>query len=289
MTYKFEGDITKLDLNADHYNDQNALFFADCARLAYEPESIIQQVMQNELGFKHFHFFANLNLGKKTSTEAFIASNEEMIIVAFRGTQEITDFLTDATFKLEDGPVGQVHRGFKRGLNEVWDNDDVSMKSYLERCQDNNQSIWFCGHSLGAALATLAAANYALKDNVSNASSIKGIYTIGQSRVGNSTFATAFDAILATKCFRIVNNSDAVPMLPPLGLLLKYKHVGQLCYIDSDGGLQLTRSWWNKILDIAKGIHEDLGVVGFDGLKNHKSAEYIAALKKIKEASFSPK
>ena len=34
--YNFQTDLTKLDLNSNSYNGENALFFADCSKLAYE-------------------------------------------------------------------------------------------------------------------------------------------------------------------------------------------------------------------------------------------------------------
>jgi len=223
LIYDLQGEIGKLSLGAAGYNGENALFFADCAKLAYEPKKTIKHVMQEQLKFNNFHFF---DVGK--STQAFIAGNDKMIVVVFRGTQEIRDFFKDAKLKLKDDVVGKVHRGFRTSLNEVWDNNtkDQDMHQFIKQCRDNNQLIWFCGHSLGAALATLAAAEYGLGGNGSDADAVKGIYTIGQPRIGNRAFAKGFDAVLADKCFRIVNNNDPVAKIPFPGVFLKYTHVG---------------------------------------------------------------
>ena len=103
--YNFQADITKFALNTNSYNGENSLFLADCAKLTYESEAIIKQVMQEQLNFHNFRFFD----GKK-STQAFVAGNDKNIIVAFRGTQKkIRDFLADAKLKLQKGPVGEVH------------------------------------------------------------------------------------------------------------------------------------------------------------------------------------
>lgn len=281
--YNFQGEIGKLNLGATHYNGENALFLADCAKLAYQPKESIKHVMQKQLNFNNFRFF---DVGK--STQAFIAGNDKMIIVAFRGTQEIRDFFKDAKLKLENDVVGEVHRGFRTSLNEVWDNNikDQDMRLFIKKCRDNNQSIWFCGHSLGAALATLAAAEYVLGGNELDADAVKGIYTIGQPRVGNRAFAKGFDAVLADKCFRIVNNNDVVAKMPLPGIFLKYTHVGQEFYIDSEGRLQGSISLWKKLLDQFRGVKNDFGDIGIDALEDHGSEGYVKLIKDNRSVTF---
>lgn len=275
--YTFQSDINKLNLEATQYNGENALFLADCAKLAYEPEKTIKQAMQDQLNFNNFLFF---DAGK--STQAFIAGNDKMIVVAFRGTEKkVRDFLADARLKLVDGPVGKVHKGFRSGLDEVWDNKENNqhMPQFIKQCQDNNQSIWFCGHSLGAALTTLAAAKYVLSSDSSDTEAVKGIYTIGQPRVGNREFAKGFNSVLAEKCFRIVNNNDTVPQIPPPGFFLKYTHVGQEFYIDSEGILQGSIPLWKKLWDQFQGIQKDFGDIGIDALEDHGSEGYVKLIK----------
>ena len=275
--YNFQADITKFALNTNSYNGENSLFLADCAKLTYESEAIIKQVMQEQLNFHNFRFFD----GKK-STQAFVAGNDKNIIVAFRGTQKkIRDFLADAKLKLQKGPVGEVHRGFHDGLKEVWGKNlkDKDMRQFIKQCHDNNQSIWFCGHSLGAALTTLAAAEYVLNGDAVDAEAVKGIYTIGQPRVGNREFAKGFDAVLGEKCFRIVNNNDVVTHIPLPGFFLKYNHVGQEYYIDSKGKIQGSTPWWKKLWDQARGLRIDFGEIGFDNLEDHFSKGYVKLIK----------
>src|SRR5262249_54451343 len=85
--------------------------------------------------------------------------------------------------------------------------------------------VWLTGHSLGAALATLAAARWAAGHRV------QGLYTFGSPRVGNAAFA----ATVPGPCYRFVNNNDVVTRLPPPGLFAGYRHVGVLKYIRTDG------------------------------------------------------
>ena len=171
-----------------------------------------------------------------------------------------------------------VHDGFYKALKEVWyDAQDGSeqMLSYLKNNLDNNQTVWFCGHSLGAAVATLAAAEYVFK----NDGDFNGLYTIGQPRTGNRRFASQFDKRLLGKSYRIVNNNDVVTRIPLPGFLLKYVHIGNLLYIDSKGKLNDSVSIWNRGVDMFKGVLADVGKLGPDNLKDHSSANYVALLK----------
>jgi triacylglycerol lipase len=93
--------------------------------------------------------------------------------------------------------------------------------------------LWITGHSLGAALATLAASRLSGDGSVR----LQGAYTFGSPRVGDGAFGTA----IGVPIYRFRNDSDIVPHLP-LGLL--FRHVGQLQFIDGAGHLHrnLTRS-----------------------------------------------
>jgi len=261
--YVFHADINKFNPNTTHYFGENALLLADCAKLAYKPENEIREAMQTQLKFKNFQFFSG------ESTQGFIAGNDAIIIIAFRGTEgkKVADVIADARVAPTQGPVGLVHTGFNHALHEVWD----AMRPTITRFQDNKQTIWFCGHSLGAALATLAAAEYVINDG----GTVNGLYTIGQPRVGDDKFATHFDNVLINKCFRFVNNNDVVTRIPIPDLVCKYTHVGNMLYIDSAGRLNDSIPWWKKLWDGIKGLEKDIGSKGLDGLKDHSSDGYV--------------
>ena len=109
---------------------------------------------------------------------------------------------------------GKVHKGFKKALDEVWN----ELSDYLIK-EQQDRKIWITGHSLGATLATLAADRYA---------KVQGLYTFGSPRVGDIDFKNDFLA----NSYRFVNNNDIVTTVPPGDL---YPHVGELRYIDPDG------------------------------------------------------
>lgn len=170
-------------------------------------------------------------------TQCFVAHNEEFILVAFRGSQidktrdSALDWAADFKFPLVPERLGgRVHHGFKDALDSIWD----SVKCYVvrNRAQDGiERKVWITGHSLGAALATLAADRA-----IANAGLVvQGLYTFGSPRVGDDDFKTAFcSAGINQRTFRFVNNRDIIARLPPRGL---YTHVGALKYIDRAGQL----------------------------------------------------
>jgi hypothetical protein len=158
-------------------------------------------------------------------------------MVAFSGTDmrqrkdtdSISDILTDWLVNLnaamtdsEDG--GKVHCGFQQALDEVWnprDRDERDrLKPFLDEiCEDGRRKVWFTGHSLGAALATLAAGRY---DDAPE------LCTFGSPRVGDGDYADSLDF----DAYRFVNGEDIVTRVPLSG---PYHHVGAAKFIDEEG------------------------------------------------------
>lgn len=126
---------------------------------------------------------------------------------------------TNIDIRLSDWPGGgRVHSGFKTALEEVWN----VLQPEIARLQTQDVKIWLTGHSLGAALATLAA------DRLPD---VQGLYTFGSPRLGDRDFQAHF----RVPAYRVVNGDDIVPTVPGKGPFL---HVGRPVHIGSDKGLQ---------------------------------------------------
>ncbi len=93
--YVFQSDISQFVPMTSRYHGENALVLADCAKLAYQKSSVISQALMQQWGFKSFRFFS------RKGTQAFVAANEDIIVVAFRGTEprRFRDWYTDAQVK----------------------------------------------------------------------------------------------------------------------------------------------------------------------------------------------
>jgi triacylglycerol lipase len=161
----------------------------------------------------------------------------------------------------------KVHKGFKEGLDEVWE----MLHTYLEDLRQKNKKIWITGHSLGAALANLAGDRY--KDN------LQGLYTFGSPRVGNNDFKANF----SVNAYRFINNNDIVTKVPPKDLL-GFQHVGELKYIDSNGKVQdnisILKQLEDGIIGEFKNVLDSFGWLGsgFTGFIPFSLRDHIPTL-----------
>ena len=214
----------------------NAGWLADLALLAYADEQFIQRKLDNA-GLTAQGFV--MKFLSSYITQCFVIHNDHFIVVSMRGT-EIDNFwgaFDDWLRNLEFAPVrdesgGSVHEGFRKDIDEIWNNNNLgpSLKSYLQQVLGSGpRALWITGHSLGAALATLAAER-AVRDA---GFAVQGVYTYGSPRVGDTEFKQHYEALgLNAKTFRILHGIDIAQKLFPGAT---YTHVGQLKYIDSGG------------------------------------------------------
>jgi triacylglycerol lipase len=142
------------------------------------------------------------------------------------------DWASNATFALvpfADGDASntRVHSGFQAAYERMHSMVDVVLKDLL---RIKLRPIWFTGHSLGGALATIAAARL---DNAT------GLYTYGCPRVGDDDFVNAFPAHV--NVWRFCTSGDPVPNVPPragwFARLLQrsgYQHLGHAVWLDEN-------------------------------------------------------
>ena len=176
-------------------------------------------------------------------------------LVCFRGTSDPADWginLDAIPENAGDARLhGLLHRGFHRALMRVW---DPFVRPELASC--GSRRIWVAGHSLGGALAALAAADTLF---IAGAP-LAGLYTYGQPRVGDRQFASQFDSALRSVSFRYVNDKDIVPRVPLF--TAGYRHAGEEFFLLSDGALHRDPGLEMKIQNFlsSKGasLHSDI-------------------------------
>ena len=239
----------------------NALFFARASQIVYRDPATVQATVK-EWGLDGpFTFF------DRGGTQAFLASDDQKAVLAFRGTEvrKKADVLADVKFRKEPGAFGKrVHRGFKAALDEVWDDIREAVSALGDR------RLWVAGHSLGGALTILAAARFA-----DAGVPLAGVYALGQPRVGNRPFSRQVNKRLAGKVYRVVNYIDIVPRVPPL--LFGFRHEQIRVYIGADGKVTPNASVWSVILEgfAARGVKPFSQLIGVD---EHNTGEYIRRL-----------
>ncbi len=138
----------------------------------------------------------------------FIAQNRGSIYVVFRGTVTVIEWVRNLNVRLSrylTADFGKVHEGFLETYRVV-------RQTLLEVLSDldERKSLYVVGHSLGAALATLALPDIAAHTRFKS----MAIYTFGSPRVGDSQFSKSFDRMFARRSFRMVNTSDMIASLP---------------------------------------------------------------------------
>lgn len=160
-----------------------------------------------------------------------LESTVKTAFVAFRGTRTDSEWLHNfdiATTAYRPVPnLGQVHMGWM-ALYETIRN---SLASNLAAACEGCDQLVVAGHSLGAALAVLAAPDVA--ENIGTSLEPK-LTTFGGPRPGLHDFVVAFNVTIES-CFRVVNQFDVVPHLPLPFPLLPYEHVGVPIAVDSGG------------------------------------------------------
>ena len=268
--------LLTFDHKATGYSHPNALALAHCAKWAYFDAAAAEEKVTTELKTTKFKF---IDIAA-SDTQAFIAADEHKIIVSFRGTEpsKLKDVLSDAQLGRVYGPLGKVHSGFIQSLNSAWREIALTIRQF----QDNNQTLWFTGHSLGAALATLGVAKM-----IEFAYSVDGLYTFGQPRVGNQKFADAMNGEMIRKYFRFVNNNDVVTRVPLRSM--GYSDCGYFMYFDKNQVLWDDLSIWNRLLDGIHGRIEALGQKGTDGINDHNMDNYITGLFENSKKKFAQK
>ena len=104
--------------------------------------------------------------------------------LAFRGTQNIGNCLTDADSLLVSQPPypGRVHCGFATAVEKIW----PQVRELLGRpCR--TRPLWLTGHSLGAAMATLASVRLTHEGY-----KVRAVYTYGSPRAGDRLFRDSY-------------------------------------------------------------------------------------------------
>ena len=234
---------------------QSVAYAADAAMFAYARygqtrmnEEEFKQILR-DAGFKTAEMIGDCFVDNSSTARGFFAANDELAILAFRGTEK--DNKHDIEADLDALPVpqeslggrstGLVHQGFQRYLRPVWQRVTQLAGDY--RASHNNQEIRITGHSLGAAIATLAFQQ--LQDDHT------ALYTFGCPRVGNQVFCDSVSALgQKHPCYRAVDLEDVVTHVPFDGLF-GYQHPNfTVLWIDSNHKVVRNPSALTDIEDI---------------------------------------
>lgn len=222
IDYFNRSNPTPLLAGSDSFNLSNAWWLAEISRLIYHPEFFENKEIK--LGSFEYEALAFIN-NKNTSTQAAmlrVNHDNPCLVIAFRGTDGIDDWAINVdAYQAPFGKAGKVHQGFMKAYLSI-------REKLFEYLKDNSLPVFITGHSLGAALATLATSE--LYDN----ENFDSCYTFGSPRIGNPEF---INSIKCERIYRIVNNCDVITTVPVDFAGIKYVHIGVSYLIDNHGNL----------------------------------------------------
>lgn len=244
---------------------QQAWWLAEHALLAYDRSNKVTATL-SAAGYRPL-----IARDRASSSFAYAAIASDHGILAFRGTEALTpgdswrklaavarDWWIDARVqRVACAHGGQVHAGFQHALDALW--------PQLQDVLAQAPRWWCCGHSLGGALAALAAAR--VRDA---GASLAGAITFGQPRVGDAASAERLQQL---PLLRVVNACDLVPELPPEAL--GYRHAGPLRHLDANRrenyGRSL-RSYWSRL---PGNLRHGIGALTPIELSDHAPLHYV--------------
>jgi hypothetical protein len=271
--------------NDSDFNRANALYLAHASDIAYHRAPCA--AAKERLGLESVAF-----LNKVTRTRGFLGVCDTHAVLAFRGSDPVTlpNWVTDVVVKLVERAeyVGRVHHGFSLALKHTWEKVERLVEAI------DGKPLFLTGHSMGGALAVLAACRLAKLGCPPVAT-----YTFGSPRVGDREFCAGY----RLPTYRVVNGLDLVPEMPlasmkrllpaqirfknpKLALGLKriarrvpcYGHVRRFVYIDRDGEVTLDADVepWHAHA-VARAI-ATRGKSFLEGLTDHLISNYIRGL-----------
>ena len=237
---------------------ERSLIAAKLSALAYKSEKQAADGAK-KLGFPW------AKLISRDGAEVLVAKDRNDLWFAFRGTEpsKLNDVMADLNvIKNAAKAGGKVHSGFQKEVNDLW-------MDILEELEHNDQlkvrkDVYFTGHSLGAAMATIASTRYPRAEE---------LHTFGSPRVGGPKFVKN----ITVPHYRFMNNNDIVCRIPPAWL--GFRHHGEMIYFDRNGDKQPKPTWGDLFYGILQAWKR---FKFFDGIVDHGIPNYVRAINKLK-------
>jgi triacylglycerol lipase len=253
-----------LDLKALRFSLANARELALYARMAYDEPPTIQDAA--------------------TDTQVLIRELGDCVVVAFRGTSDLRDFVTDAeAWRISSG-WGGVHCGFGQACAAI------ANRIYVALMPSGPKPVILTGHSLGGALAILAAIQ--LRTWMVN---VHSVYTFGAPRVGDPEFQKSYDTLpvpgspftnLGAATFTLIHDCDLVPRVP--GWLAGYRRPGHDEFMSTAGDIwedpNVVLRLFSDVVSMGKAWTVKCGwLAATKVLADHHIDKYISALASAQE------
>ena len=240
---------------------QRSLLFAQLSKFAYLDLKGFKAEAK-KLGFTGVEFY------DRDGAQAYRVWNKDDMVIVCRGTEPtcFNDVKADLkAIPVKSETVSRVHQGFKQEVDDLWPmvKEDLMSKPTMMK-----KTLWFTGHSLGAAMTTIMAGRCMhdpeLQDPVE-------VYTYGSPRAGWKKYVQHLDVTH----HRWVNNNDIVTRVPLA--IMGYRHDGIEHYMNAFGNVRpMTK--WQRVKDRWRGMWMGLKKGSIDNFSDHSMDNYVANL-----------
>ncbi|MBI5592662.1 MAG: lipase family protein [Deltaproteobacteria bacterium] len=193
----------------------NAWWLCEISRLIYRqgpdeagPDALIptRSEILDGAGLREIETFAN-GTNYCALVESRNRTSQPFAVLVFRGTSGFEGWLSNLKAVQTYWPGGgSVHSGFKADFLGLWQKIEPTLSKI-------DLPLYFTGHSLGGALAILAASVYPAR----------AVYTFGAPKTGDSVFA---DSLKDARIYRFENDRDIITTVPPSAIPFDFCHVG---------------------------------------------------------------
>ncbi|MFT5699412.1 MAG: triacylglycerol lipase [Desulforhopalus sp.] len=219
------------ELHTTQFCRANAWWLSELSRLIYlkgnnETDIACQTAARNlflhKIGLEERWFYNGQHV--QCAIISPLPSQEKRFsVLVFRGTQgRISDWFYNLTTSLFPWPSGgNVHKGFNLLLMGAWG-------EITQQLEGLSEPVYYTGHSLGGALAVLAASLI----------QPEAVYTFGSPRIGNHDFVHSTKHI---NIYRVVNPRDIVATIISNPTIM---HVGEPQYLSTSKTTNAQRSWF---------------------------------------------
>jgi len=167
-------------------------------KFTYDHEDERRQ-LKEQLSILEAELVATFDAG---GSQALLVKTKKFIVLSFRGTEptELRDIKSDVdAILMKCVTEGKVHSGFHKAYNLIELDINQALREFVD------YPLFITGHSLGGALATIAA------KRINHLGGNAACYTFGAPRVSDDYWLMT----MKTPVYRVVNSSDGVTMIPP--------------------------------------------------------------------------
>ena len=301
------------DTSRKEYNPQIAWWLVYCSKLAYENkitvakylktanfEKVIffdnqgsQAFLAKHPGVKPGQPFAVLAFRGTENDSIDILTDINFVSRLFPNENIVEEVQSTVAESKKNKPPGKnlyAHGGFLQGVENIWGcalRDGIKQNFFPGEasqwlgspgisnaiCELKDTPLYITGHSLGGALATLAAYKAEIYE-LDGTLKIGGIYTFGSPRAVQFDLANKINNYFGDRSYRVVNSIDVVPRVPlRIPPVLYFKHIHHLVYFNSNRQVILGRE--NSFALLLEDISVILSVLIEVGLSFFTFGKYI--------------